>query len=192
MPQLLYFLSIGIRNSSGVSYMPKPRVLLTTGIALVIIAVLIGGLIYWQADAKDRSTFWSNTGLNLAVEFMGIGIGLGIPLVILGINAKKEFENTATQVAELVAQLRAEGTISKEAARKSIVCAVNVIPKEHISRDANNRFSTRFEESYCDVCDLKIRIGTDKKCDFCQLEKHVWKIKNRPVMPPTFSIPPSE
>ncbi len=167
--------------------MPKPKILLAVGIFLVVIAILMAALVYIQADAKGRTDFVSNIGLNLVAEFIGMGIGIGIPLIIFAIGAIGRYEKTATQIAEAVAQLRAEGAISKEAARKTMVCAIDAIPKESISREANNKFHLHPKETPCDVCDLKVDIGIDNKCEHCGLEKHVWSLKNQPVIPASYS-----
>lgn len=166
-----------------------PKLLLKTGITLVALSLALLVVLYCYAYATGQNGFWSNTGLNLAAEFMGVGFGIGIPLIVIARSAKKRFDKTASQFAELVAQLRAEGKISKQVARRSMVCVVNVIPQEHISMESNNRFSLGYENSKCDVCDLRIKIGEDRKCDFCKLEKHVWSIEHKPEIPAHYSKP---
>lgn len=166
-----------------------PKLLLYTGIALIVLALILGGVLYWQFDLVGRGAFWSNILLNLIAELIGIAVGLILPLLLFAWIAGKMVEKAATPIAELIAQLRAEGRISEEAARRSVVCAVNLISEDHISLKSNNRFSLDFEKGKCDVCDLEIRIGEDKRCDFCGLKKHVWEIKNKPIIRPTSSSP---
>jgi hypothetical protein len=155
-------------------------------IFLVLSSFTFALLSYFLAPEKETAKdFLSSFSLNIVAELIGIVVGILIPLIVALWYAGKKFEEAATPLAEFVAQLRADKKISKEAARRSMVCAVTLISQDHISLLSNNSFTLGYEEKDCDVCDLPIRIGEDdKSCDFCGIKQHIWEIKNKPVISP--------
>ena len=151
---------------------------------LLFAATIFAAASFYLAD--DATTIWaflSNLFLNVVAEFVGIALGIVIPLWVAVRYADKRLEDLMKPIAEFIAQLRAEERISPEAARRGMVCAVRIISQEHKSLSSNNAFSLDYQPQSCDVCSLAIKLGDDKECDYCHLKEHIWRIDNKPVVP---------
>jgi hypothetical protein len=162
-----------------------PGLLRYAVILLALASFILTILSFFRSPEEEAGNdFLSSLSLNIGAELIGVILGILTPLIVALWYAGKKFEEAATPLAELVAQLRADRKISKEAARRSMVCAVKLISQHHISLQSNNSFALGYEKKACDVCDLPIRIGEDKSCDFCGIKQHIWEIKNKPVISP--------
>ena len=151
---------------------------------LVLLGALIGFpvLSYHLADSTTKAGFASNLILNISSELVGALITLSGAIIYAAFTARKKFESLATPIAELVAQLRCDGSLSPEAARRSMVCAVMLITPENIAKQAtkaNEPIGIRSRS--CDVCALPTTVGKGRPCKDCGVEDYIWAIEKKPV-----------
>lgn len=147
-------------------------------LVITAIVLLVGS---WFVVKPGPREFGGNIFQNLFAEIVGLILTVGAALYIAKFLARKKLEKLATPLAELIAQLRAENRISPHGARRSMVFAVEVITPEYMSQVDNNAFCLDYEKKDCEVCDLEIKLSNNK-CDYCKLERHIWEIKNKPVI----------
>jgi hypothetical protein len=150
---------------------------------LIVAAILLATISFNLAEpATTGSIFISNLMLNIVAELIGVCLAVSGVIILTLLYARKKFEGVATPIAGLVAQLRAEGVISAEAARRSMVCAVKVITPESMSQRENNQYHLGLKHRPCDVCSLPTTVDEGIPCRFCKLEKHIWTIENKPIL----------
>ena len=139
-------------------------------IAALALAV---GLIVTASKAPDSTSLGSNLMLNIAAESLGIALTLLLSLVAIRA-ARKRFGNVAAPLTQLIKTLRSDRTISPQAARKTVVCAVALLSDEGFLKA---RGATSRAHETCDICSLKVIVDTDTKgarCSFCKLPKEIW------------------
>jgi hypothetical protein len=157
---------------------------LIAGLVLLLVALMLLPVIsYHYADANTTlPAFVSNLTLNIAAELLGVLITLSGVVIYAVFAARKKFESLATPIAELVAQLRCDGTLSPEAARRSMVCAVRLITPENITKKATPANEPLgLTNRPCDVCALPTTVGRGRPCKDCGVEDYIWSIEKKPV-----------
>src|ERR1051325_11086717 len=98
------------------------------GLACAILSfALLYGTTYPSRD--NLVSFFGNLLLNVVAEFLGLAVGGIFAALIAKRLAKKKLEELAPYLVRLIGQLRIGGTISKEAARDSVVCVYMLFPK---------------------------------------------------------------
>jgi hypothetical protein len=155
------------------------------GIILLGIALVFGIKSYNLAilpNTTSQQSFRGNLYLNFVPEFLGAAFGVLVPLIIIAWVADKRLKKLSQPIMELIAQLRAEERITKEVARRSAICAVNIISEINVKKDKTS-VSLKQREEKCDVCALPIEIRKDYRCKYCLLPDHVWKLEKKPVIP---------
>lgn len=157
--------------------------LITALVVLLVALILLPVISYYYADANTTPpVFVSNLALNIAAELLGVLITLSGVVLYAVLAARKKFESLATPIAELVAQLRSDGTLSPEAARRSMVCAVKLITPENITKKASKANEPLgLSHRPCDVCALPTTVGKGRPCKDCGVEDYIWSIEKKPV-----------
>jgi hypothetical protein len=125
-----------------------------------------------------ESPFWADLYLNLVPEFIGVALGILIPLSILAWYADKQLEELVTPVLRLIKRLRVEKKISPEVARYATACAVKIISEEHFGGKVIDT-SPIPSEINCDVCSMKV-LKQPPRCKYCNLKRHVWRSIGEP------------
>ena len=137
---------------------------------LCFLASVSGVISFLLSEKRDPSAFFENFFLNASAEFLGIAVGIGIPVLL----ASRKFNVLARPLIELIAQLRIEGKISGQSARNCVICAVKFINEDELKKDIS--LSIRSRTDTCDVCSLDIETDARKKCQHCGLSDHVWRL----------------
>jgi hypothetical protein len=84
---------------------------------------------------KGWDEFSSDLLLHIVAEFLGIALGIAIPLMIASKLIDEKLNILARSIVELIAQLRIEKKISPQAARSYVKCAVKLISVDHLKKD---------------------------------------------------------
>jgi hypothetical protein len=153
------------------------KVLLITVIVLLVLAAIVGLIAFGLTD-KSGQEFSSELLLHVFAEFLAIALGFAIPLLIASRLLGEKLNILARPIVELVARLRIDGKISRESARSCVKCAVTLISEESFKEGYS--LSVWPPERICDVCDLKIDLQLDDKCQHCGLSGHIWRLPKEP------------
>jgi hypothetical protein len=156
---------------------------LLLGLGILLIALTVLPIVsYFCADTNGQITFVSDLTLNITAELVGVLITLSGVLLYAAFAARDRFDSMAGKFAELIAQLRCDGTLTPEAARRSMVVAVKLMTPENVTRkktDANEPIG--IANQICDVCALPTTSRKGKACDDCGVEDYVWSIEKKPI-----------
>jgi hypothetical protein len=155
--------------------------LITVLVILLIALTVLPVISYYYGDSSAQTGFVSNLTLNITAELVGVLITLS-GVVYAAIAARSKFESLAGKFAELIAQLRCDGTLTPEAARRSMVLAVRLLSPENITREATEANEPlRIANRNCDVCALPTTVGKGRPCTDCGVEDYVWAIEKKPI-----------
>lgn len=137
---------------------------------------IVFGILACQFPTGD---FWNSILLNLAAEFVGVAIGIGLTIAIATAFAKKKFREIAVPFSDLVARLRMDGSISPRAARRSVIFGVRLLAEDGFgkARDSGKPSAN----STCGICSFRASTkdfgGGRKLCSYCKLPDGVWTVR---------------
>lgn len=139
-----------------------------TGSALVLL-----GLSYWQLGASSRAEFAGNVLLNVTAEFVGAAVGLLLAFRLASKIAAEKLLDLSPSLLRLVKRLREGNTITGEAARECVICAVRFLSDDHIVKLRTGAVPA--DPVKCDVCGLSAEINKQgATCSRCGLSAVVW------------------
>ena len=124
----------------------------------------------WGTGASLSGNLW----LNLVAEIAGIAVAIIVAVPVASRFARSRLAKIAPEYAALIAQLRVDGTITCEAARKSIICTVALIADDQLEvTDLLQDAATAPQQ--CDVCALDF-LTKEEHCFHCGLHRKAWNI----------------
>lgn len=148
--------------------------------AIALACVVLGFRFSYDAAHTFQDnvvTFTGNLLLNVVAEFIGLAVGGIFAALIAKELGKKKLEELAQKLARLIGNLRLGGTISREAARDCVVCAVHIISEDSLNK-VRSKESIAIAEKPCVICDLDYEIetitGKGTRCKNCHLDGSVW------------------
>lgn len=152
---------------------------LAIGIACAILSfIFLYGTAYPSRD--NLVSFFGNLLLNIVAEFLGLAVGGIFAALIAKELAKKKLAELAPNLVRLIGHLRIGETISKEAARDSVICAVHIISEDSLD-ELRSKGSGSIAGQKCLICNLNYEIesvtGKGVRCKHCKLEAKVWENK---------------
>jgi hypothetical protein len=125
-------------------------------------------------------SFSGNLLLNVVAEFIGLAVGGIIAVLIAKELAKRKLKELAPDLVRLVGHLRMGGTISRDAARDSVICAVHIISEDSLER-VRSKEPGAIAGKPCVICDLDYETeatqGKGVRCKNCHLDGSVWDSK---------------
>jgi hypothetical protein len=145
-------------------------------------ASLILAIGSWQLTARGH-VFAASLLLNTAAGFLVLGVGFALTAWLALILANEKLEKIARHLVSPIAQLRVDGAITGEAARRCVVCAVSMLSEKRLfeSRSLGSNGTPQID---CGVCGLLAETegtGTSLRCKYCKLKGDTWKADVRSV-----------
>jgi hypothetical protein len=152
-----------------------PRVLRITLVLLVLVALASGTGSWLLSDTHDEREFWSALLLHLFAELTIFATGLWITYVLA---TKLAGEKIKAWII-LIAKMRRKLIIDDKMARGAVMCAAKVFSEEQLKKGTS--MSIMPKPQTCIVCSLKYQTTDDRKCEFCGLHDHVWKLTEEEI-----------
>lgn len=158
-------------------------------IGLFSIGVMVLGamLLLYAWHVEQSHPFALNWLVNLGAGFLGMGATTLVATATGWLLARRKLNNVAVPILRLIQELRFKSQISPEAARRAVVCVVNLMPEGSMSSSKLRRKESALQK--CPVCFLDIDPGTDlrKQCSFCLLPGAVWNYEDLTKDPAAFA-----
>ena len=127
-----------------------------------------------QSFLDNLIPFSGNLLLNVVAEFLGLAVGGVFTALIAKELAKKKLKDLAPDLLRLIGNLRIGGTISEEAARDCVICAVHVISEDSLASVRSNEPAVVAGEK-CVICSLRYETEENgARCKHCHLDGNVW------------------
>ena len=149
-------------------------------LAISVACAILGFIFSYDTSHGFKNnlvSFFGNLLLNVVAECLGLAVGGIFAALIAKELAKKKLEELAPALVRLIGHLRIGGTISGEAARDCVICAVQIISEDSLDKVRSTEPGT-IAGKKCLVCDLIYEIkpieGKGERCKHCQLDSKVW------------------
>lgn len=141
-------------------------------LSLLLLAVILA--VAAGKGWDDDSSFWRNLGLNGVAELTGLAAGVLVAVPLALRFARSRVKAVGSQVAAAIAQLRVDGTITDQGARRAMICAVALLDEEHLGA-ARSLCRSNGPLMSCGVCSLEVETNNDR-CSHCGLHGDHWNV----------------
>jgi hypothetical protein len=147
-------------------------------LSLLAAAFVTGGCVVLLFFAHRLSTdheFTKEFLVNLAASSAEIAVVTFFAALATWAIAQNKLRQLSRPVLTFIQRLRIDGRLSREGARRAVVCSVAIISEDNVSRAISPGVDKKTND--CPICAQCVRGETDR-CSHCGLPESIWRDEN--------------